>query len=848
VFPRSSHAVARPARWPEALLVALLTAASLAPAVAAGTRDLGYQYLSPSPGSRLVSPWNNIVLRPGGAIDAATVAASALTVSGTRSGAHAGRLVLSDDGRTLVFNPDRPFALGEEVTVRLGGGVRTRDGAGLLPLSFGFTIAAADPRQQPRHVPDETTGDRSFVERRLAPAAGGRSPSPEVVPQAGDSGPPGMPPVKLMVSSGPEPGDVFFAPFGAGIPGGHLMIYDNAGMPVFYRRLPVTAFDFKMQPGGLLTYYGDGNAFWGLDSSYAVVDSFRTRNGYTADVHDLQVLPDGHALLLSYDVEPVRMDSVVPGGSPNAKVVGLIVQEIDQAKDVVFQWRSWDHFEILDTDSCLINVRDTLVDYVHGNAVELDSDGNLLISARAMNEITKIDRATGEVIWRLGLHAKHNQFTFVNDTRGFSGQHDIRRLANGHITLFDNGNCTSPNYSRGLEYELDEVNKTATLVWEDRGTPDIFGPFMGNVQREASGSTMLGWGGTGNDPKLTEIHADGSIAYALGFQNPFRWTYRAFRFPWQTTRFVVNPADHDFGAVEVGSTDSVALAIHNGSTSPVTITSILHHVPAFVVSTALPLTIDPGATATVFVTFDPPDSGRFADTLYVRSVNDSELVAQAVSVRGTAQATGFGVDDFRAYEGQSRAKLFYFEVRIPAVQTFDVSLQFETRDGTATLADTDYVYTSGSATIPAGDSSTLIGVLVRGDHKVEPDEVFYLVLSHPVGLPIDRYQASGTIVDDDLYAGVTEPPGIPIEFALDPGQPNPAHGRVTLRYDLPRPSRVTLELFDASGRRVASLVDGFRPAGRYEMSWAPKSRSPGLFFCRMRAGSFEATRKLVIVE
>ena len=157
------------------------------------------------------------------------------------------------------------------------------------------------------------------------------------------------------------------------------------------------------------------------------------------------------------------MDSIVPGGNPNAIVTGLIIQEIDTNKNVVFQWRSWDHFAITDVASCYASVSLTgpRIDYAHGNAIELDHDGNLLISSRFMNEITKINRQTGAIIWRFGLNADNNMFTIINDTRGFSHQHDVRRLNNGHITVFDNGNCLSPEYSRTLEYELDEDNMIA---------------------------------------------------------------------------------------------------------------------------------------------------------------------------------------------------------------------------------------------------------------------------------------------------------------------------------------------------------------------------------------------------
>jgi hypothetical protein len=109
-----------------------------------------------------------------------------------------------------------------------------------------------------------------------------------------------------------------------------------------------------------------------------------------------------------------------------------------------------------------------------------------------MDEITKIDRSTGDILWRLGANAVNNEFTFIGDSRAFSHQHDIRRLPNGDITLFDNGNYDDPEVSRGVEYRLDETAKTATMVWEYHHNPEIFGGFMGDVQRHDDGRTTMG--------------------------------------------------------------------------------------------------------------------------------------------------------------------------------------------------------------------------------------------------------------------------------------------------------------------------------------------------------------------
>src|SRR4029078_10990761 len=111
------------------------------------------------------------------------------------------------------------------------------------------------------------------------------------------------------------------------------------------------------------------------------------------DLHDLRVLQNGNALLMSYDVQVIDMSQIVQGGQKDAHVTGLIIQEIDRQKNVIFQWRSWDHFEITDADS--VNLSLGMVDYAHGNSLEIDYDGHFIISSRNMSEITKINNITG---------------------------------------------------------------------------------------------------------------------------------------------------------------------------------------------------------------------------------------------------------------------------------------------------------------------------------------------------------------------------------------------------------------------------------------------------------------------
>ena len=134
------------------------------------------------------------------------------------------------------------------------------------------------------------------------------------------------------------------------------------------------------------------------------------------------------------------MSQYINGANPNATVIGNSVVEMDANDNPVFIWRSWDHFNIL--DAIHENLYGSLVDYVHMNAIAIDHDGHILISSRHLDEITKINRQTGEIIWRLG--GRHDYFTWINDDERISHQHDIRVLPNGNYTVFDNGKfqCT----------------------------------------------------------------------------------------------------------------------------------------------------------------------------------------------------------------------------------------------------------------------------------------------------------------------------------------------------------------------------------------------------------------------
>ena len=111
------------------------------------------EYHFPMDGSKYVPGNTPIILRPTAPIPLA-VADNTLVVTGTMTGRHDGNLVLSDDGRTLIFTATDPFESGERVSVNMGTGNSTTSGSTLAPVSFSFEVQDNEqPDKSPFLVP-----------------------------------------------------------------------------------------------------------------------------------------------------------------------------------------------------------------------------------------------------------------------------------------------------------------------------------------------------------------------------------------------------------------------------------------------------------------------------------------------------------------------------------------------------------------------------------------------------------------------------------------------------------------------------------------------------------------------
>jgi len=330
--------------------------------------------------------------------------------------------------------------------------------------------------------------------------------------------------------------------------GRYLLIVDGAGVPIWWRSVDGEGFDFRVQPGGDLSYIGQSPTLEHggvvLDgSTHAVVDVWHPMttqegNPNDIDVHEFRLLKNGNPLILGMSPRSADLSGE---GLGQVVVLDNILQELDAGGSRLFEWSTEEIFDLDDLPQAFQNGIGDGFEYAHVNSIDIDpDDDNFVISARFSSEIYKVDADTGDVLWTLG--GPSSDFTFVGEDRGltfdgFAGQHSARALGDGRLLVFDNaldfdrgetGDC------RYVEYALDTNAMTATLERSYVQTGGGFCDAAGSVQRLASGHTVLGWGNLDQvngkrAPAITEVDENDEVVFEL-FLPETQWSYRAFKF------------------------------------------------------------------------------------------------------------------------------------------------------------------------------------------------------------------------------------------------------------------------------------------------------------------------------
>ena len=241
--------------------------------------------------------------------------------------------------------------------------------------------------------------------------------------------------------------------------------------------------------------------------------------------HDARKLRNGNVLLLCLRPVMPEITARVQGGLPGTEAGGTIyadyLLEMTIAGEIVWEWRSWEH---LAPEDFPITPQDHRAEWTHGNTVAETADGNILVSFRNISTVILIERATGDIIWKLGAPP-------------LAQQHDPRPLPNGNVLIFDNGTHRRDHpaiFSRVIEVDP----RTSEIVWQyrDRSLFEFFSPYISGAQRLPNGNTLICEGCHG---RIFEVTAGGEVVWEYVnphfFEEPGpvglnNWVFRAFRY------------------------------------------------------------------------------------------------------------------------------------------------------------------------------------------------------------------------------------------------------------------------------------------------------------------------------
>jgi hypothetical protein len=286
------------------------------------------------------------------------------------------------------------------------------------------------------------------------------------------------------------------------------VIVDNTGKVVWYRDFPGGVLNsFQAHLNGTYSILGTADLtprFHVLNILGQETGTIECKNGFKTRFHDFMVAAGGDYWILCDDTRTMDLSSL--GGDAAAQVTGTVVQHVETGGSVSFEWNSFDHFQI--TDLPAADRSGPSVNFTHGNGIDLDTDGNLILSFRSLSEVTKVNVATGAVMWRLGGLA--NQFTFINNTKtAFDRQHGVRRGEAGQIQMLDNG-LGAP--SRFVTFQVDGNALTATMVNEFIESPTTYTAVGGGTQHYTNGHSIVTFGQAG---KVAEVDQAGAKVWEL---------------------------------------------------------------------------------------------------------------------------------------------------------------------------------------------------------------------------------------------------------------------------------------------------------------------------------------------
>ena len=320
----------------------------------------------------------------------------------------------------------------------------------------------------------------------------------------------------------------------------YVIVFDNHGVPVWWmHERHALLFNASLLPNGHLAWYRYTHGLFGTDprggfSEHTLtgrhVRTYRAHGG-PADIHEFQMLPNRHVMLIRYKPRG-HVDLSRYGKSKDSTVIDGQIQELTRRGRLVWKWSTKSHIPVADAARWLplmnpVPLRDgrSAWDIAHLNTIDPHGE-RILISLRHADAVYEIDKRSGKVLWKLGGRRTSKSLRVVGDplaSTSFGGQHDARLSSDGRfVTVFDNRSHRR-NPPRAVLYEIDAAHRTATLVEAvtDHLVPES--PCCGSARKLPGGDWVISWGG---GRYVTETDSAGKLVLRLNLHG--RSAYRAY--------------------------------------------------------------------------------------------------------------------------------------------------------------------------------------------------------------------------------------------------------------------------------------------------------------------------------
>lgn len=311
----------------------------------------------------------------------------------------------------------------------------------------------------------------------------------------------------------------------------YVAIVDARGAPVWWFREPgLPPVDAKLLTAGRVAWgaFGDGEPYRIMDLTGRQRGEVKARTSRT-NFHDMQPTADGGYLLVGDRTRdcPARQEECVDltrwGGPRQATVIDNVVERQDRRGRLLWSWSTADFLTPEETAAWIGHpgARPRVdpegreyYDLFHVNSVE-EYRGGALVSVRHADAVYRLSRGGQRLVWKLGGTKRAESLRMppgFRDDKALSGNHDARVLADGSVTVYDNGSFTA-RPPRALRFSIG-VGR-AKLLEERRYGEAPFSLAAGSARRLPGGNWAVSW--SGGNSEFVELDRRGRPVLSLRF-------------------------------------------------------------------------------------------------------------------------------------------------------------------------------------------------------------------------------------------------------------------------------------------------------------------------------------------